>query len=249
MSKKLVSVVLLSLGALLCACDASFVNPNDHITPDPIDSVLLEKSKRYDTQMSDYVMTGLIEPEKSRCNDTIPAGSRIIVGWELPYHPPKKNALYFYGSGTVDPNRISKGYWKDDYNLSITIDSLLPKQVMWYNFDSSQVLAVGHFFLVPNNAIKDGDTLLYSELFRSDILGGVTKSTVIFQKGHPMLLGKPLGDTVASGFNFMRGYKSIFGPPDQDDMKATYVNSSPFIYIKVDNDGFDTQRYNPMWLP
>lgn len=249
MSKQLLSAVMLSLGATLCACEGSFVNPNDQITPDPIDSVLLEKSKWYDTKTNDYVMTGLIQPEKSRCNDTVPRGSRVIVGWELPYHSPKKNALYFCGSGAVDPNRITKGYWKDDYNLSIIIDSLLPKQVIWYNPDSSQVLAVGHIFLAPNNGIKDGDTLLYSELFMSDILGGVTKSAVVFQKGYPMLLGKPLGDTVAQGFNFMRGYKNIFGPPDPDDMKATYVNSSPFIFIKVDDNSFDTQRYNPMWLP
>ena len=247
MYKRLTSLVVLSLGAMLCACDASFVDPNELGTPDPVDSVQLEKSKWYDTKASDYVLTGLVLPNKSRCNDTLPPGSHIIIGWELPNHLPKKQAYYFYGSGTVDPNKITKGFWKDNYNLSVTIGSLLPKQVMSYNADSSQVLAVGHLFLINTTSLKNGDTLLYSELFMSDILGGVSKSAVVYQKGFPLLLGKPIGDTVAQGFNLLRGYKG-FGF-DPEEMKATYESNPAFFFLEIDKDGFDTPRNNPMWLP
>lgn len=250
MYKRLTSLAVLSLGAMLCACDASFVNPNELGTPDPVDSVLLEKSKWYDTKVNDYAMKGYVVLDKDgRCKDTLPPGSRIIVGWELPNHLPKKQAYYFYGSGTVDPNRITtKGFTKDDYNLAVTIDSLLPKEVMWYNADSSQALAVGHLFLTDTPAIKDGDTLLYSELFMSDIWGGVTKTAVVYQKGFPSLLGNPLGDTITQGFNFLRGYKSFFGP-DPDEMKEIYLSYPTFFFLYIDKNAFDTMSNNPMWLP
>ena len=193
-------------------------------------------------------------PNKYRCNDTLPPGSRIVIGWELPNQLPRKQAYYFYGSGSVDPNKILKG-WKDDYNLSVTIDSLLPKQVLWFNADSSQALAVGHIFLTNTPSLKNGDTLLYTELIYTDILAGLGKNVVVYQKGHPLLLGKPLGDTIPEGFSYLRGYKNIFGPSDQNDMKATYLNSptqnspSPFVFLWIDDKIYDTQEKNPMWLP
>ena len=133
--------------------------------------------------------------------------------------------------------------------MAVTIDSNLPKQVLYPDANSDDIIAVGHLFLTTNSYIQNGDTL--PPLSTSDdVLGGVELSAVVYIKGNPKLFGKPINQIdfgkTHQGFNFLRTWN---GKPDPDKkMNYVYPSFSSNFYLNIEDDRHDTEEYNKFWL-
>ncbi|MEP7234451.1 MAG: hypothetical protein ABI778_04065 [Ignavibacteriota bacterium] len=246
-SKFLILLSLLAATALV-SCDAAFDVPVPEV-PKAIPLV--------DTKVAGYPMTGYVMTSK-RCNDTLPAGARIIVGWEILNYSQK--SFLIYGSGSVE-DTLRKILWaypsypsRFGYKLDVKIDSNIPQQALFPDANATDVIAVGHLFVTTNKFIKDGDTLS-SESFRNsdDILGGIELSAVVYVKGNPKLFTKPIKqyyltppDTLNQGFNFLRTWNFIADPKKK--MSYIYTSRANKFYLNIEDDRMDTEDYNKFWL-
>ena len=163
-----------------------------------------------------------------------PLNGQVIAAWEMPNDPSR--SLYVYGIGTLSGFK--------DYTFTIRLRDTLPKFVL-RKTDTTNAIAAGHIFLVSNLGIKNGDTLRQSCNWDSlQVVGSMNDIGVIFIKGTPNLLGKPMG--ASPGFTLFHAKKIDFMNHSVLDFEP--IKDPNDIEIQVDDNGPDCKRKTPFWL-